>query len=209
MMTSLLACLVLGLGADASPALARVDTNSLSPAQNARPADVDTTLEARPAQVRFGAEGTRWWTIGAGVAKDLHDATDVNVHGAFNLFIAEDVEWAIEAGLWNLANDGDDVLGLNASMIFRWHFYNKETWSIYIDGGIGMLFSNDDVPNDGTSMNFTPRAGAGFTHQITDAGTRLQAGVRWAHISNARITGDDNNPSRDSVMIYAGLMIPF
>jgi hypothetical protein len=33
--------------------------------------------------------------------------------------------------------------------------------------------------------------------------------VGWHHISNGRYTGDVNNPSRDSVMVYAGIMIPF
>jgi len=47
------------------------------------------------------------------------------------------------------------------------------------------------------------------TRRITDGGVRLQAGVRWAHISNARIKGDDDNPSRDSAMLYVALVFPF
>ncbi|NUQ67086.1 MAG: acyloxyacyl hydrolase [Phycisphaerales bacterium] len=205
MISTLLVCLVASV--DAHPAPARVDLNVQPPAETA-PAP-SATLESRPAMVRFGTEGTRWWTIGAGAGKDLHDALDVNVHAAFSTFIAQDWEWAIEGALWNIALDGNDAQAINATMIFRWHFHNAEKWSAYVDGGIGLLFSTDDVPNDGTSLNFTPRVGLGVTRQITDAGTRLQAGVRWHHISNARITGDDNNPSRDGLMLYAGVMIPF
>jgi hypothetical protein len=69
--------------------------------------------------------------------------------------------------------------------------------------------STDDVPNDGTSFNFTPRLGVGFTRQLTDSGIRLEGGLRWAHISNARITGDADNPARDSAMLYVGLIFPF
>ena len=71
------------------------------------------------------------------------------------------------------------------------------------------LFTGDDVPPDGTSINFTPRAGMGVTRALDDSGTRLMVGVRWAHISNARIEGDGENPSRDSVMGYVGVIWPF
>ena len=44
---------------------------------------------------------------------------------------------------------------------------------------------------------------------LSDDGTRLMLGARWHHISNGRYTGDTNNPSRDSLMLYAAVVIPF
>mgnify|MGYP001951235339 CR=1 FL=1 len=52
-------------------------------------------------------------------------------------------------------------------------------------------------------------AGIGMTHQISDDGTRLVGGLRWHHISNARIHGDDSNPSRDAPHVYLQVAIPF
>ncbi|MFN9991847.1 MAG: acyloxyacyl hydrolase, partial [Phycisphaerales bacterium] len=91
----------------------------------------------------------------------------------------------------------------------RWHFLNKERMTVYADLGIGVLFTTDDVPSDGTSFNFTPRAGAGITHRLGDSANRFELGVRWAHISNARTSGDGDNPSRDSIMLYGGVIFPF
>lgn len=172
---------------------------------DASPAEV--TLD-RPAPVTFGAQGSKWWTIGAGVANDLSDATDINVHGAYSYFLAEDVEFAGELGLWYYGLE-DSSFGVNPNMVFRWHFFNNQKWTVYADMGIGVLLTTDDVPNDGTSFNFTPRAGVGFTRQIGESNTRWQLGLRWAHISNGRMSGDDDNPSRDSVMVYTGVVFPF
>jgi hypothetical protein len=96
-------------------------------------------------------------------------------------------------------------------MVFRWHLLHDDhfNWTIFGDVGIGLLFSFDDVPTGGTSFGFTPRAGAGFTHRLGDGETRLQVGFRYHHISNGRFQGDAQNPSRDSIMLYAGVIFPF
>lgn len=206
------------LGATLAVAPARAEGEPLSyrpasvqPVQPEPAGGAGTDAPPPPAVATFqwGQTGSRWWTFGATYAKDSSDATDVNVHAAYSYFIQDDVEWALEAAVWNIALQGGDAQALNASMIFRWHFFNNQTWSAYIDAGIGVMVSNDDVPNDGTSLNFTPRAGAGITRRLTEGGARLQFGVRWAHISNARLESDSHNPSRDSLAFYAGLVFPF
>lgn len=166
-------------------------------------------LQGEAPASKYGAEGSRWWTIGGGVANDFSDATDFNLFGAYSYFLADDIEFSAELGLWYYAQTGDDTGGINPNMVLRWHFFNNQDWTVYADIGIGLVFSADDVPPDGTSINFTPRAGMGVTHALDDSGTRLMVGVRWAHISNARIEGDGENPSRDSVMAYVGVIWPF
>ena len=177
-----------------------------APAAETAPAKVE--LDAPAAAVRFGQAESKWWSIGAGIANNGSDETDLNGYGSLSYFIADDVEVSGELGLWYYGLQ-EDVFGINPNMVFRWHFLNKGKWTLYADLGIGVMFSTDDVPDDGTSFNFTPRAGGGFTRQILDSGARVQVGVRWAHISNARIGGDQNNPSRDSIMLYAGMIFPF
>ena len=103
---------------------------------------------------------------------------------------------------------GDDAESLSLSTLLRWHFYNDGDWTLYLDTGVGVLASTDVVPMDGTGFNFLPRAGVGLTRRLTGA-TRLQVGLCWHHISNARIYGDLSNPSRDAPMLYAGVVFAF
>ncbi|CAG1011060.1 lipid A 3-O-deacylase [Phycisphaerales bacterium] len=159
---------------------------------------------------QWGREGTWWLSVGAGVSNDFADATDANFNGAATYFLTEDIEFTGELGLWAYGQPGDDAIGLNPNVIIRWHFINRQTWSLYTDVGIGLVFTTNGVPEGGNSVNFTPRAGLGATFRLSEeTGVRLQVGLRWAHISNARIEGDDDNGVRDAVMGYAGLVFPF
>ncbi len=167
-----------------------------------------TDLELSPAAVAYGTAGSKWWSAGAGIANDFSNATDLHVYGAYSYFLDTDVELAAELGGWYYGQ-GDDALGLNPNIVFRWHFFNNQKWTVYGDLGIGVLFTTDDVPDGGSSLGFTPRAGFGFTRLLNDSGLRWQTGLRWAHISNARLNGDEDNPSRDSAMLYTGLIWPF
>lgn len=167
---------------------------------------------ATPRQpTQFGAAGREYWTLGGGIAHNFDDAWDLNLRAAYSFFLIDDVEFSLELNGWYFGQDGADALGLNPAMVFRWHLVNlpDEPWSIFADAGIGVLMATRDVPAGGTWFDFTPRIGAGYTHQISGDGTRLQIGARWHHISNARISGDRRNPARDGLMLYAGIMVPF
>lgn len=158
---------------------------------------------------KFGAAGSRWWTIGTGIADNLNDAVDSNVHFAYTYFLAPNIEFTAEFAGWYFNQPGDNPVGASAVMVFRWHFINTGAWTVYADTGVGFLAATDNVPEAGTSFDLMPRFGVGFTRQLTESGTRLQMGVRWHHASNARIFGDASNPARDSAMVYAGIMFPF
>ncbi|MEX2219264.1 MAG: acyloxyacyl hydrolase [Phycisphaerales bacterium] len=159
----------------------------------------------------FGMAGTRWWTIGAGLGTDFDRVHDLNLPRiAFSAFVDTDMEFSVELNAWAFDQPrGENAFGLNPSMLFRWHFFNNQDWTLYGDAGVGVLFATDDVPPGGTHFNFMPRLGVGLTKQVSDSGVRLQAGVRWHHISNARITGDAKNPARDAPMFYGAIVVPF
>jgi hypothetical protein len=166
-------------------------------------------FEEAAVPARYGAEGTQWILFGGGAAYDLEDSTDLNINAAYSVFLIDNVEWLLELGAWYHAQEGDDAASLNPVMEFRWHFFNNGDTSVFLNAGIGVLFATDEVPDTGTGFDFTPRAGVGLTQRIGEGGTRLIAGLRWHHISNARINGEERNPSRDAPMVYVQFAVPF
>ena len=162
--------------------------------------------EPRP---EFGDADSQWWTVGANLSYGFNGSTDSGLYGSYSYFIAKDVEFAGELALWYFNQPGDNAEGASASMIFRWHFIDTGPWTVYVDAGIGVLGATNSVPEGGTSFDFMPRAGVGFTRLLSDDGLRLQVGLRWFHVSNARILGDENNPAIDQALVYAGIIFPF
>jgi len=167
------------------------------------------------ADIPFADASDQWWiTVGAagGVIAGRDDVFSQGFVSA-SRFIADEFELAFEGGLWYLDQpDVDDALGVSASMIFRWHFLMDEQnrdWTVFASLGIGALITDEDVSGDGSEFNFLPRAGLGFTHRIGDTRNRVLTGVRWQHISNARLAGGDDNAGRDFISLYVGLMFPF
>lgn len=166
--------------------------------------------QIRPAPVAFGQPGPWYVTLGAGSAVDFTDAVDSLGFARFSTFVGQDLEFGFEVGGWFIAQEGPDTGG--ASFVFdtRYHFWHSQDalWTAFAEAGIGVIWTGRRVPVDGTDFNFLPRAGAGMTYLLDGAGTRLTFGLRWHHISNARINGDDNNPSRNGLMGYIGVQLP-
>ncbi len=180
--------------ASAGPAL----TTAAAPA--ATPAD---PFAAGRWVVNFYGSGT--WADDAGDFYQGH--VGVGFHVVNNLSInlelvagetdSDQEEFGAEDG-WNAGFD----------LLLRWHFFRNDAWSIYVEGGAGMIWFDDAFPAGGTHQNFTPQLGVGITYQINEH-LMLMAGGRWHHVSNARKSGIDRNPGFDGGMIYLGVMLPF
>jgi len=175
-------------------------------------------------ETRFGRAGSRWWSVGGAIANNFNDATDANIHGMYSTFLADSIEFGVELGGWYFDQPGQDTGGVSGSMLFRWHFWHWDTDcapcdfgdggyrnTFFFDVGIGLLGAFDEVPAGGTAFSFLPRAGAGYTRAFTDdeSGPRLTIGVRWHHISNARISGEERNPGRDALLGYVEIQWGF
>ena len=147
--------------------------------------------------------------FGSTLANDLTGNTDINLHAQWTTFIVDDFEIGIEGAVWAIFQ-GDNTIALSTSAVMRYHFYQGTRFSFFAEAGLGLMAAADTVPDMGTSFNFMPRLGGGFTYRLDDIGsTRLIAGLRWHHISNARITGEARNPSRDAPGFYAGVLFEF
>ena len=103
---------------------------------------------------------------------------------------------------------GDDAWGGGLNMLLRWHFLSFDRWSIYADGGGGIIEFEDEFPSGGTHFNFTGRVGLGASIRLAH-NLHLIGGARYLHISNAAIHGVERNPGFDSMEYYTGLMFTF
>lgn len=168
----------------------------------------DNTEAAPEATAAFGAEGSTRWSITGRWGVDVND-TGNNEYGlglGLQWFLVDDFAFAPEINLWGFSQEGDNAFGGSLDFMFQWHFVKGDTWSVYGDFGCGMLGTNNNVPSGGSQFNFTPQAGLGVTFDVGQD-RRWIIGVRWHHISNATLY--QNNPGRDSVMVYTGLSLPF
>jgi len=156
----------------------------------------------------WGGKGTKRWDIVAGYAVEFEETENrlVRVGIEIEHFVENNLSIDLGLHLLDVEQSGKDTLGVNASVQLRWHFIDEESWSMFIEGGIGILRSSANVPSGGSSFNFTPQIGSGFSF---DAGNnnRWLVGVRWFHISNANTY--NNNPSRDSVLLWTGISFPY
>jgi hypothetical protein len=161
-------------------------------------------------QAAYTNADTSWWTFGLGASQGNGTISDGNITAAYSYFVTDGVEVSGELGLRAINQPGDNVYGINPAIIFRWHFWRSENndWTAFADIGIGAMLTDDDVPQDGTSINFTPRAGVGLTKALGDD-WRVQVGARWSHISNGRIFGNDDNPASDGIMLFIGFTTSF
>ena len=155
------------------------------------------------------ADADSWrWYIHGGWAVDVKNSDNTIMSGGvgFEYFFIDAVSLNFEFNGLFIDQEPDAALGANFNLLFRWHFVRERTWSIYVDGGAGLLGTSDRVPDSGSGFNFTPQAGFGTTFEITES-MRGMFGAKWHHISNANTF--DENPGRDSIMIYAGVNFAF
>jgi hypothetical protein len=160
-----------------------------------------------PTAQPFGtAHSTRWTLQGAYGFEPEHGSQMMLLGGGISYFLAEGFSINFElmgGGFWQT---GPTAAGVNFNLLFRWHFLRKETWTIFLDGGAGFLFTSENVPKIGTNYNFTPQFGVGVSFDAGDT-ARILVGIRWQHISNANLSTP--NPGRDSLEFWAGASFPF
>ncbi len=179
----------------------------------------DAWLEdaAPPEAPRFGAKGSWRWNMTGGAAVDTDESQNrfYQAGGGLSFFVIENFSLEMEFNGLYFDQIDENAFALNFNFLARWHLLadDEGLWSFFIDGGGGCLLATDTVPGPepadprgGNHFEFTPQAGVGYTVDL-DGRARLVAGVRWHHISNARIR--ENNPPRDSAYVYGGVSFPF
>ena len=166
----------------------------------------DAPASAAPAAPRFGSAGSWRWQIVGGGGTGTDSISNAQLGAGVSWFVVDDLSIDVQVNADYFNQSGPSAWGGDVELLFRWHFLARDTWSLYVDGGCGLMWTSRDVPPDSASFNFLPQAGAGFTWEIADD-TRLMLGARWFHASNAN-TGSPN-PSYNGVFVYAGVSFGF
>jgi len=164
-------------------------------------------VEAPRASIPF-SKGSITLEIEAAYTDPIRFSTDQFIGGTVGLsyYFADGWSASILAHGFAVHQEiGDDTTGGGASVLVRWHFIRNENWSLYLDGGGGLVWSDEPIPFGGTTYNYTGRAGGGASLRVAD-NIHLLAGGRYFHLSNGNQHGRENNPSFDGVEYYVGMM---
>lgn len=166
------------------------------------------TQENRSDEVppKFGQAGKQRWYIQGGLGTDFDDDLFGLAGAGVSHFFYNGHSINLELNGLAVDQPGNNAVGLNLALLLRSHWIRGENWSIYIDGGAGLLTTTSDVPDAGSSFNFTPQIGGGATFAIKDT-QRIMTGLRWYHISNANTF--EGNPGLDALYGYVGYNFPF
>lgn len=103
---------------------------------------------------------------------------------------------------------GRDTTIFALDLLIRHHLIRGDGWSVFVDASAAVSQSLYHIPSNGTHFNFMEEAGVGATVRLADH-THLIGGVRYWHLSNARIHGADENPGLNGVGGYVGLLFTF
>lgn len=98
------------------------------------------------------------------------------------------------------------MYGLSGAL--RHHVLQFDRSTLFIDASFGPVEATGRVPGGGTYFNFVTRTGLGATFQLREH-LHLLGGVRYFHLSNARIEGSQRNPSINGIEGFLGLMWTF
>jgi hypothetical protein len=170
----------------------------------------------------FGAKDSWRWHLSVGYGREVETNWDQNFlfGGGVEYFIIDDLSLVMELNVLYFDQTSEpglppahDAWGINFNLLVRWHFIAADTWSIYADGGAGMIGTTDPVPGPdtrnnlgGTTFNFTPQIGFGGSFEVAQD-IRLLLGLRFHHMSNAQ--SEFNNPGRNSLLFYVEASFPF
>ena len=157
---------------------------------------------------RYGDRGQHRWYLQGGLGTNL-DGSDPGSFGlvgaGLSHFFANGQSLNLELNGLGFIQEGEDAVGLNLALLHRWDFIRRPDWSLYLDGGVGVIGTTSPVPSEGSSLAFTPQAGGGATIRLAND-QRLMLGLRWHHISNGNLFED--NPGQDSIYGYLGINFP-
>lgn len=170
-----------------------------------------TGAQATPEASKAGSNpftSGRWTLVGYGSAAVGKTARKIYAgHVGLGYYFVDNLSVNLEAVGYFIDQKNETSAG-SLDLLPRWHYLRSRNLSLYLDASAGLIYSDKRLGESGTHFNFTLQGGLGATYDLTE-GFIPMTGVRWLHISNARLQGKDRNVGFDSPMFYLGVMTPF
>jgi hypothetical protein len=117
----------------------------------------------------------------------------------------EDLRLRVEANLGLADRHGQRAIASLNMLAFKYlDRYAAGPWRPYLEAGIGVIYTDFQVEDQGLRINFNPQAGAGVEY-AGENGRTFQAGVRAHHISNGGLHED--NRGLNSVLLSVGWLM--
>jgi len=120
-------------------------------------------------------------------------------------YFADNMSLGLELVGYGISQPGDDAFSGGPQVVFRHHLFNTRRSSFFLDLTTGFAEATVRVPEEGTRFNLYEQFGMGLTHDLY-GNVHLLLGVRYYHMSNAGIEGQDRNPSNNGIVGYVGLL---
>ncbi|HEX8522874.1 MAG TPA: acyloxyacyl hydrolase [Tepidisphaeraceae bacterium] len=127
-----------------------------------------------------------------------------NVNIAAGYHLVDNLSFGPEVQAYYIDQPDENAIAAGVGVLGRWRFLNVDRFSVFIDGGGGVVYADPQVPQFGTHFNFTGKGGFGASFQLSE-NFHVLAGVRYFHLSNGNIHGRDQNPSYDGIQIWGGI----
>ena len=139
-------------------------------------------------------------------AWDLNLYTEQLMGGAISLSRQITPNWTlgVETSLLHVNQEpiGDAFLPA-LSLMLRWSAFRVGETSVFLEGGGGVSYASNEVPNRGTRLNLVSQTGVGLERRLSSR-IGLVSGLRWLHVSNNSLDGRDHNPDIQALGLYIG-----
>ena len=90
----------------------------------------------------------------------------------------------------------------------RFRLFTRDNWTMFLDLGPGVSWSDTTTPPRGTRFNYLLVASAGFMYQLTPQIHAITS-ARLLHLSNASLHGNDHNPDIEALGATFGIYFRF
>ncbi len=103
-----------------------------------------------------------------------------------------------------MTTDGRDriLAAVNMMAVKYIDTFSSPSWKPYLEGGIGLIYTDFRVKGQGLRFNFNPQIGVGIDFRPV-YGRDISVGVRLHHLSNAELHRD--NRGINSLLLVAGV----
>jgi hypothetical protein len=140
----------------------------------------------------------------------FNDLGPYDVEGGFasagvSYYFVDGMSVGLEGTGYGISQPVNNAAAGSIGIAFRHHLFDTGRSTVFVDVTGAAFEATHDVPDEGTQFNFFTTLGLGATHHL-GGNSNLMFGVRYFHLSNANLFGDDVNPSLNGVSFYLGLM---